>query len=212
MAGMGEGSAGGNRPLGEETAQLREMVRSFGARTDREVASRTRFLAELERLTEPCSRDADPVHVTASALVVGPRGLLLHVHKRAGRWMQPGGHIEPGEAPAEAARREAHEETGVAVRHPETGPRLVHLDVHPAGSHVHLDLRYLLFAEDAEPSPPPGESPEVRWFSPGEAAAVADAALVDALARLVGEWAGGARHGPGGGESAGAGGGPGEAP
>ena len=82
----------------ETTAQLREAVRSFEARTDRETASRARMLAELDRLAEPCSREADPVHVTASALVVGPRGLLLHVHKRLGRWMQPGGHIDPGES------------------------------------------------------------------------------------------------------------------
>lgn len=188
MAGMDDGHTADPGLHQETGAQLRELVRSFEARTDRELVSRSRFLAELDRLAEPCSREADPVHVTASALVVGPRGLLLHVHKRHGRWMQPGGHIEPGEPSAEAARREVYEETGVPADHPGTGPRLVHLDVHPAGSHVHLDLRYLLVADDVAPAPPVGESPDVRWFSPDEAAAVADEALVDALARLDLPW------------------------
>jgi 8-oxo-dGTP pyrophosphatase MutT (NUDIX family) len=78
--------------------------------------------------------------------------------------------------------RESQEETGLEVRHPDDGPRLLHVDVHNAANgHVHLDLRYLLLAEDVEPAPPLGESPEVRWFSWDEAAALADVSLRGAL-------------------------------
>ncbi len=137
-------------------------------------------LHELER---PFDEDAGPRHVTGSAVVVGPRGTVLHLHKRLRRWMQPGGHIDPGEAPWDAARREASEETGLEVRHPDGGPRLVHVDVHDAArGHVHLDLRYLLVAPDEDPSPPPGESPQARWFSWEEAAGAADGSLHGALA------------------------------
>jgi 8-oxo-dGTP pyrophosphatase MutT (NUDIX family) len=143
------------------------------------------MLEELERLPRPFDRDADPVHVTGSALVVGRRGTVLHLHKRLGRWMQPGGHLDPGEAPWEAALREAMEETGLRLRHPVTGPRFFHLDVHPAASgHTHLDVRYLLVGDDSDPSPPPGESPHVRWFTLGDAIAVADDALEGALLRV----------------------------
>ena len=114
--------------------------------------------------------------------MVGRRGTVLHLHKRLGRWMQPGGHIDPGETPPEAARREATEELGMIVEHPADGPHLIHLDVHEAAlGHTHLDLRYLLVGEDADPNPPPGESPEARWCSWDEAAAAADDALVGAL-------------------------------
>ena len=41
-----------------------------------------------------------------------PRGILLLVHRRLGIWLQPGGHVDPGETPWEAARRETVEETG----------------------------------------------------------------------------------------------------
>lgn len=171
--------------LQQVTAELRRAVVGFDAATPREVSSRARFLAELDRLPDPFDRQADPVHVTGSAIVVGPRGTVLHWHKRVGGWMQPGGHVDAGETPWRAALREAEEETGLPMRHPEGGPRLVHLDVHPAGPHVHLDLRYLLLGGDAEPSPPPGESQQVRWFSFADAIAVADPALVDGLRRVA---------------------------
>ncbi len=171
--------------LQQVTAELRNAVAEFDAATPREISSRARFLAELGRLPDPFDRDADPVHVTGSAIVVGPRGTVLHWHKRLGGWLQPGGHVDTGETPWQAALREAREETGLTLRHPGSGPRLVHLDVHPAGPHVHLDLRYLLLAEDTEPSPPPGESQQVRWFSFAEAIAMTDAALVDGLRRVA---------------------------
>lgn len=169
----------------EVTGELRRAVADFDAATPRELDSRARFLAELDRLADPFDRHADPVHVTGSAIVVGPRGTVLHWHKRIGGWLQPGGHVDPGETPWQAALREAREETGLRLRHPDGGPQLVHLDVHPAGQHVHLDVRYLLVGEDAEPAPPPGESQQVRWFTLAEAIAIADPALVDGLRRVA---------------------------
>ena len=149
--------------------------------------ARARFLEDLERLPFPFSEDADPTHVTASAIVVGSRGTVLHVHRRTGAWLQPGGHIDPGEAPPDAALRETVEETGLAVRHPDAGPCLIHVDVHDAPrGHVHLDLRYLLLAPDDDPAPAPGESQEARWFSWDEADAVADESLRNALRAACG--------------------------
>ena len=40
--------------------------------------------------------------------------LLIH-HKKHDKWLIPGGHIDPWENPAEAAVREAKEETGIDV-------------------------------------------------------------------------------------------------
>ncbi len=149
---------------------------------DREIDARARFLADLERLPFPFSEDADPTHVTASAIVVGSRGTVLHVHRRTGAWLQPGGHIEAGEEPSDAAVRETVEETGLAVCHPDSGPCLIHVDVHDATrGHVHLDLRYLLLALDDDPAPAPGESQVARWFSWDDANEVADESLRNAL-------------------------------
>lgn len=152
----------------------------------RERASRDRILVELDRLPAPFDTAAGPVHVTGSAIVRSPLGVVLHRHKRLGLWLQPGGHLDEGEWPHEAAVRETVEETGLAVAHPPGGPRLVHLDVHAGGrGHTHLDLRYLLDAPPDEPAPAAGESPDVRWFSWEDALGVADPGLVGALRALV---------------------------
>lgn len=165
------------------------MVRAYCPDDARGEASKERFLAALDRLADPFDRNADPAHVTASAIVVGTRGTVLHRHRILRRWLQPGGHVDPGERPEDGALRETVEETGLAVAHPGGVPTMIHLDVHPAAhGHVHLDLRYLLLAPDADPTPGPGESPEVRWFSWVEAEAIADAALVGALRVAHAAW------------------------
>jgi 8-oxo-dGTP pyrophosphatase MutT (NUDIX family) len=168
--------------MGASTEDLRSLVEGHAPASPREVEARDRFLAELDGLSAPYDEHAGPTHVTASGIVVGRRGTVLHRHKRLGIWMQPGGHIDAGESPDEAALREAVEELGLAVEHPPAGPLLIHLDVHQAAhGHTHLDLRYLLLGEDADPHPPPDESPDARWCSWDEAMAMADAALIDAL-------------------------------
>ncbi len=152
---------------------------------EREVRSRLEFIGHFDALEHPFSETADPVHVTGSAIVVGDRGVVLHLHKRLQIWLQPGGHIESGELPWHGALREACEETGLDVAHPPTGPELVHIDVHPGPrGHTHLDLRYLMFAPDLDPTPPLGESPDARWFSWTEAIELADIGLVGALRSL----------------------------
>ena len=151
----------------------------------RHAASITQFLAALDRLPDPLNEEADPVHVTGSAIVVGDQGTLLHRHKRLGLWIQPGGHIEPGETPWDAAMRETREETGLDPRHPDGGPRLVHVDVHDGGrGHTHLDTRYLLHAQGT-PRPGADESPEVAWFPWGAAIDRADLGLAGALRALA---------------------------
>jgi 8-oxo-dGTP pyrophosphatase MutT (NUDIX family) len=53
---------------------------------------------------------------TATTFVVWGNAVLLHRHRKQGLWLPPGGHIEQGELPQDAARREVEEETGLHVR------------------------------------------------------------------------------------------------
>lgn len=130
-------------------------------------------------------------HLTASALVVDPADgrFVVLLHRKLGRWLQPGGHADGDDDLAAVALREAAEETGLAglrVRTP-----AVDLDVHevqPPGepAHLHLDVRFVVDAPpgSAAAGPPPGndESHEVRWVSSAELDALG---VDDSLRRLA---------------------------
>ncbi len=52
---------------------------------------------------------------TAGGMLIYEGKVLLVKHKKLGIWLNPGGHIDEGELPHEAAQREFFEETGVKV-------------------------------------------------------------------------------------------------
>ncbi len=116
-------------------------------------------------------RDGTVDHLTASAFVFDPdlRRVVLVAHRKAGLWLQPGGHLEVGDVGlAGAALREAAEETGLDDLR--ALPGVVHLSHHTLGARFgrcrsHLDVRYAMIASaDRRPSVSP-ESDDVRWWS-----------------------------------------------
>jgi 8-oxo-dGTP pyrophosphatase MutT (NUDIX family) len=139
-----------------------------------EARDRDRILAFVRGHADPFDRRIREGHLTGSAITVsadGTRVLLLH-HRKLGRWLQPGGHADPGERDGGAvALREAFEETGIRglALHP-TAARPLDVDVHeiPARAeepaHAHLDLRYLVLAPDgALVTPAFAELHAIRW-------------------------------------------------
>jgi 8-oxo-dGTP pyrophosphatase MutT (NUDIX family)/GNAT superfamily N-acetyltransferase len=163
-------------------AAVRQSVVARAPVDRRERDSIACCVETFDDLDEPFDEQASTTHVTASAIVVGDLGVVLHRHKRLNIWLQPGGHIEANETPWAAAAREAFEETGLPVAATEPVDRLIHVDVHPGPrGHTHLDLRYRLTAPAVQPVPPEGESQDVRWFSWAEAIAIADPGLEGVL-------------------------------
>jgi 8-oxo-dGTP pyrophosphatase MutT (NUDIX family) len=154
----------------------------------------------VARHPRPFDRAILEGHLTGSALTVsesGGRVLLLH-HRKLQRWLQPGGHADPGETGGEqVALREALEETGIAgLALHARAPRPLDVDVHdiPARpgepAHQHLDLRYLVLAPEAAAlTRAEEEASALRWFGWDELGALdLDHGLRRALAKARGFW------------------------
>lgn len=175
-----------------------DAVRTLEAWTapDEEQESlRSRYLQHLADRPDGMLRACRPDHLTASALVVtaDARRVLLVRHRKAGLWLQTGGHCEPSDrSVVEAAAREALEETGIVGL--EVDPEPLRLSRHAVpfcspGGH-HLDVQLLAVAPaDAEPVVADGEDP-VAWFGVDEAVEPTDgdtlALIAAARSRLRG--------------------------
>lgn len=180
-AALGAASTAAAEAAGETSLRVR-LERHVPADA-KEAGDLAEMLAFLDRHPDPFDRDILEGHFTGSAVVVsatGDRVLLLH-HRKLDRWLQPGGHAEPGEREgAMVALREAREETGIEglILHP-AAPRPLDVDVHPIPArgdepaHRHLDLRYLVVAPRAGmPRPAAEEVRALRWFTWEELSAV----------------------------------------
>jgi 8-oxo-dGTP pyrophosphatase MutT (NUDIX family) len=128
-------------------------------------------------------------HFTGSALVVdhARQQVLVLLHAKLGRWLQPGGHTDGEANLARTALREATEETGI------TGLRVVvpavDLDIHEVrppreAPHAHLDVRYLVLAPPGAAPAGNHESHALRWVGEDELPGLgADDGLVRLAAR-----------------------------
>jgi 8-oxo-dGTP pyrophosphatase MutT (NUDIX family) len=179
-------------------AELIGLLERLAPSDEKEARDRDEIVAFVRTGGDPFARDRfAPGHLTGSAFVVDEaleKILLVH-HARLDRWLQPGGHGEPGESdPLEVALREAREETGIEdlKLHP-AAPVPFDVDVHvippspkknePA--HEHLDIRFLLVApRDARPRAS-AESKAIAWLPLGEAGGEGhDASLARAVRKI----------------------------
>lgn len=174
---------------------LNDLLQRYAAHFPGERDLVQRFVAFASAHDDCLLRSCVPGHITASAWILdadGGRALLTH-HRKLGRWLQLGGHVDGEPQVERAALREAQEESGMpAFRFvPWSGAELVplDLDVHPIPArkqepeHLHWDLRFLLQAEPGQTLVTSDESNDLRWFTPAELAAVTDEESVLRLAR-----------------------------
>lgn len=131
------------------------------------------------------TRAALPHHDIAAAVVW--RGSRLLIARRpeegllGGLWEFPGGKVEPGESPAEAARRELREEVGVEAEILRRADTVQH-----AYSHFRITL-YLFHARWVRGGPPIGgrRAGSALWVLPGELENYAFPAANQALIRRL---------------------------
>ena len=139
-----------------------------------QAAERARILAFVDEHPDALYRTCLEGHLTASGLLLDHSGqrALLTLHRKLGRWLQLGGHVDGDGDLAAAALREAIEESGIDGL--EVDPRVLDLDVHAIPErgdepeHLHLDVRFQLRAPEGARERASGESIELRWVAPDE--------------------------------------------
>ncbi len=162
--------------------QLAKELANYQCGSEKEAFDKSEMIESLNAGIYN-SRD-NPEHFTASAFVVAENHILLMKHLKIGKWVQPGGHIEDGEYPLQAAIRECIEETGITPAPVTSEP--VHIDIHTVSeNHHHLDIRYLMTATKSRPNPPPEESQDVAWVHFDDVRHLSDSTFDEALVRLL---------------------------
>ena len=135
----------------------------------------------------PFSRSTIQGHITVSGLVVKDGKALLIFHPYIKRWFQPGGHIEEGDSPIDAAIREVYEETGYVCELDTDNQDPIDIDIHEIpenlkkgeGAHLHIDLLYRLRVLRQEQST---EDIECKWVTFSDIESIR---IQRALAKLV---------------------------
>jgi 8-oxo-dGTP diphosphatase len=106
--------------------------------------------------------------LTSTAWIFDPSDqLILLARHRALGWSNPGGHVEPGESPLDAAAREAFEETGLLVVCTSTSPVWMHARSIPrtteGPTHVHWNLGYRFVADTTSTLAAESGQPVAWW-------------------------------------------------
>lgn len=128
-------------------------------------------------------------HFTSSVWIVtknNPKKVLLVLHKKFNKWIQPGGHIEPFENPVETAIREVKEETGIDVSFLSKEIRVIDKDgkflplpkflmeeripkYKDVPMHFHLDFHYVVKINEQKVHHKISESDSIGWFTKQQA-------------------------------------------
>ncbi len=148
----------------------------YAAHHPENAATAERILSFIRKTPDCFRRSHTEGHITGSAWLLDPQAerALLTLHRKLGRWLQPGGHADGDPDTLRVALREAEEESGITGITP-LSLEIFDTDIHeiparPAAgepAHLHYDIRYLLQAPHPTLSIS-DESEELAWYTPGK--------------------------------------------
>ena len=163
--------------------KLTDELARYEPFNEQEARDKPLILDYLRRHDDAFLRENPVAHMTASAWVVNPARdrVLMVYHKIYDSWSWTGGHADGETDLLAVALREVTEETGVRSVRP-VSPEIFSLEIVTVdghekrgayvSSHLHLNLTYLLEADDTEPLRIcEDENRGVAWFGLDEALA-----------------------------------------
>ena len=168
-----------------EEGQLRliEEIEKYEPFNEMEERDKELILRALRREENVFSRENSLCHMTASAWISSPdrTKVLMAYHNIYDSWSWLGGHADGDTDLLRVALKEAEEESGLSKVKPLMQDifslEVLTVDGHMkkgkyVSSHLHLNVTYLLEADDREMvHAKEDENTGVRWFSPEDAVA-----------------------------------------
>jgi 8-oxo-dGTP pyrophosphatase MutT (NUDIX family) len=168
-----------------EEGQLRliEEIEKYEPFNEMEERDKELILRALRREENVFSRENSLCHMTASAWISSPdrTKVLMAYHNIYDSWSWLGGHADGDTDLLRVALKEAEEESGLSKVKPLMQDifslEVLTVDGHMkkgkyVSSHLHLNVTYLLEADDREMvRAKEDENRGVRWFSPEDAVA-----------------------------------------
>lgn len=159
---------------------LKEQLKDYIPFNEQEEKDRDLILRLLETEEDLFTRNNRTAHMTASAWVVSQdhTKVLMAYHNLYDSWAWLGGHCDGDEDLLGVAIREVKEESGLQSVRPYRNDifslEILTVDGHEkkgeyVSSHLHLNLTYLLEADEKEEvHNKPDENKAVAWFEPEE--------------------------------------------
>lgn len=156
--------------------KLLSALRAFMPCNPQEACDQRRMVEYLQTRPHVLTRQDGAMHLTASAWLVNPARThaLMAWHNVYRSWSWLGGHADGDSDLLRVALREAREESGLQTVQPVMedifSVEILTVDGHEkrgeyVGSHLHLNVTYLLEADDRQPlSIRPEENSGVQWF------------------------------------------------
>lgn len=140
--------------------KLREQIERYVPFDEREEKDKKYMLKWIDTFSDVLTRENEFGHFTASAFVVNKEKtkMLVVYHNIFDAWIYPGGHADGEEDLLKVAIREVEEETGLKIKVLDesifaisASPTIGHIKKeHYISAHTHLDVVYLLEADEEE--------------------------------------------------------------
>lgn len=166
--------------------KIREQIKAYTPSNEQEIKEKELILSYIDQFDNIFERENEMAHMTASSWLVNKERtkVLMIYHNIYNSWAWTGGHADGDRDLLHVAIKEAMEETGLTTVKPVTEDifslEILGVNGHVkrgkfVGTHMHLNVTYLLEAEEKEAlHVKPDENSGVKWVAIEEAVALSN--------------------------------------